>query len=255
VPAKDPGGGSFRRRRSRSVRDELERRIEDGRLPNGSQLPSEPELAAELSVSRATVREALQALASDGVVRRRRGAGTFVSTRPRMANSLDLNFGVTEAIRAAGMRPGTRDTAWRVEPATADDAAKLSVSAGTNLLIIDRVRTADGQPVVVSRDILVRDLVGAADDVADRLQHESIYELIRAELGVGIDHGVANLRPISADSGLAERLGVPRGELLVYIWQVDYTSNGTPVLLSHEYHLADAFDFSVIRRGPERTLT
>ena len=66
---------------------------------------------------------------------------------------------------------------------------------------------------------------------------------------------VANLRPISADSGLAERLGVPRGELLVYIWQVDYTSNGTPVLLSHEYHLADAFDFSVIRRGPERTLT
>jgi GntR family transcriptional regulator len=172
-----------------------------------------------------------------------------------MANSLDLNFGVTEAIRAAGMRPGTRDATWRVEPATADDAAKLAVTPGTNLLVIDRVRTADDQPVVVSRDVLVRDLVGDVDDVIERLTTESIYELVKADLRVAVDHGVANFRPVSADSELADKLGVPPGELLVYIWQVDYTTNGTPVLLSHEYHLADAFEFSVIRRGPERTVT
>ena len=243
------------RRRSSSVREELRRRIEDGRLPSGTQLPSEPDLAAELSVSRATLREALQSLAADGVVRRRRGAGTFVAERPRMVNSLDLNFGVTEAIRAAGMRPGTCDAHYRLEPATAADAATLAVLPGTSLVVVDRVRTADDQPVVVSRDILVRELVDDLEKVVDRMLEGSVYEVIKRDLGIAVDHGVAHFRPIAADAELADKLAVPQGELLLYLWQVDYTSSNTPVLLSHEYHLADAFDFSVIRRGPERRLT
>jgi GntR family transcriptional regulator len=241
--------------RSVSVRDELTRRIADGRLPSGTRLPSEPELAAELSVSRATLREALQSLATDGVVRRRRGSGTFVLEAPRMATSLDLNYGITEAILAAGMKPGTREAGYRIDSATADDAEKLRIAPGTNLLVIDRVRTADDRPVVVSRDIFVRDLLDDLDHVVDRMLTGSIYEVIKNDMGVAVDYGVANFRPIQADSQLAEKLDVRRGELLIYLWQVDYTSDDTPVLLSHEYHLADAFDFSVIRRGPERRLT
>ncbi|MGA8247620.1 MAG: GntR family transcriptional regulator [Nocardioides sp.] len=240
-----------RRLRSSSVREELVRRIEDGSLPTGSRLPSEPDLAAELSVSRATVREALQALATDGMVERRRGSGTFVTDRPRMVNSLDLNFGVTEAIVAAGMRPGTRGATFRVEPATVENATHLGVSPGTNLLVIDRVRTADDAPVVLSRDLLVKDLAGDRDAVVGRMLEGSIYDVLREDLHIAVDHGVATLRPILADSYLASRLSVEPGALLVYLWQVDYASNGRPVLLSHEYHLAEAFDFSVIRRGPK----
>jgi DNA-binding GntR family transcriptional regulator len=48
---------------------------------------------------------------------------------------------------------------------------------------------------------------------------------------------------------------VPRGELLLYLWQVDYATDGAPVLSSHEFHLADAFDFTVVRRGPGRRFT
>lgn len=172
-----------------------------------------------------------------------------------MVNSLDLNFGVTEAIRAAGMRPGTRDAHYRVEPATADDADTLAVAPGTNLVVIDRVRTADDQPVVVSRDILVRDLFDDLETVVGRILEGSIYDVVKHDLGVALDHGIAHFRPIQAESELADKLAVPRGELLVYLWQVDYTSNNTPVLLSHEYHLANAFDFCVVRRGPERRLT
>jgi hypothetical protein len=50
---------------------------------------------------------------------------------------------------------------------------------------------------------------------------------------------------------VARSLRASPGDLLVYLWQVDYTEGG-PVLSSHEYHLADAFDFSVVRRGPGR---
>jgi GntR family transcriptional regulator len=243
------------RLRSSSVRDELVRRIEDGSLPTGARLPSEPDLAAELSVSRATLREALQALATDGMVERRRGSGTYVTDRPRMINSLDLNFGVTEAIVAAGMRPGTRDARFQVEPATAENATHLGVSPGTNLVVIDRVRTADDAPVVLSRDLLVKDLFGDLEEVVGRMLAGSIYDVLREDLHIAVDHGVATLRPIRADSYLASRLSIEPGDLLVYLWQVDYASNGRPVLLSHEYHLAEAFDFSVIRRGPEGMFT
>jgi GntR family transcriptional regulator len=255
VPAERKTHKGTGRLRSASIRDEITRRIADGRLPIGTRLPSEPELAAELGVSRATLREALQSLATDGLVHRRRGSGTFVLERPRMATNLDLNYGITAAIRAAGMRPGTREAGYRTEPATADDAAKLGVAAGTNLLVIDRVRTADDQPVVVSRDIFVRDRLDDLEHVVDRMLKGSIYDVIQNDMGVVVDHGVATLSPIRADSQLAEKLDVRNGELLIYLWQVDYTSEGIPVLLSHEYHRADVFDFSIIRRGPERRPT
>ncbi len=92
------------RRLSFSVRDELAGRITSGAIPPGSRLPPEPQLAEDFGVSRATLREALRSLEEDGFVTRRRGAGTFATHRPRLRNNLDVNFGVTEAIRASGMR-------------------------------------------------------------------------------------------------------------------------------------------------------
>src|SRR5256714_6075900 len=89
------------------IRDELTQRIGRGLLPAGSRLPSEPALATELGVSRATLREALRALETEGLVRRAWGSGTYVAEGRRVVNSLDVNFGVTEAIRGAGMEAGT----------------------------------------------------------------------------------------------------------------------------------------------------
>src|SRR5438093_225699 len=146
-----PAGPAETRSKPRSirVRDELTQRIDRGMLPAGSRLPSEPALAVELGVSRATLREALRALESEGLVRRMWGAGTYVADSRR----------------------------------------------------------------------------------------------------------VAGFRPVRADVTVARRLGVPRGELLLAIWQVDYSEDGAPVLSSYEYHLADAFEFTVLRRGPGRRLS
>src|SRR5206468_11950580 len=68
----------------------------------GAQLPPEPELAAELGVSRATPREALRSLEDEGLVRRTRGAGTFAAKRPRATNNLHAHAGVTDAVPPSG---------------------------------------------------------------------------------------------------------------------------------------------------------
>lgn len=252
-----PQRGAKERARQRSVlvHDELRQRIGTGEFPVGSRLPSEPELAKELRVSRPTLREALRVLADEGLLLRRRGSGTYVAERPRVANSLDLNFGVTDAIRAAGMRAGFAGGRFWVEPASAAEAARLELAPGQDVMVIERVRTAEGKPVVLSRDVLPRRLVGERLEVVREMLHRSLYEVLERELGVVIHHGVAWFRPVRADHAVATALAVPHGELLLYLWQVDYAEDGAPVLSSHEFHLADAFDFSVVRRGPGRRFT
>jgi GntR family transcriptional regulator len=247
--------GARPRLRSVSVQDELKQRIDRGELPAGTRLPSEPELAAELQVSRATLREALRAMELEGLLRRRQGSGTFIADHPRMANSLDVNFGVTDAIQAAGMTAGIADGRTWVEPAAAGEAALLALEPGQDVLVIERVRTAEGKPVVLSRDLFPSRLVEGRDQVVQEMLERSIYDVLERDLGIVIHHGVARFRPVRADHAVAGRLGVPRGELLLYLWQVDYAQDGTPVISSHEFHLADAFDFTVVRRGPGRRLT
>jgi GntR family transcriptional regulator len=252
-----PGRGRKPRPRLRSVsvQDELRQRIDHGRLPAGTRLPSEPDLATELGVSRATLREALRALEDEGMLRRRQGSGTYVADRPRMANSLDVNFGVTEAIRSAGMSAGIADARHWTEPASVGEATRLELEPGQDVLVVERVRTAEARPVVLSRDVVPASLVGDRAQVVEQMLQRSIYEVLERDLGVVIHHGVARFRPVRADHAVARRLGVPRGELLLYLWQVDYAEDGAAVLSSHEFHLADAFDFSVVRRGPGRRFT
>jgi GntR family transcriptional regulator len=240
------------RLRSVSVQDELRKRIDEERFPAGTRLPSEPHLASELGVSRATLREALRALEDEGLLRRRQGSGTYVAERPRVANSLDVNFGVTQAISAAGMRAGIVQARHWVEAASAAEATRLELEPGQDVLVVERVRTAEDRPVVVSRDVLPARLAAGRAEVVERMLAESIYEVLERDLGIVIHHGVARFRPVRADRTVADWLGVSRGELLLYLWQVDYAEDGAAVLSSHEFHLADAFDFSVVRRGPGR---
>src|SRR5262249_22655663 len=81
LPSVRGRGVWVKKRLSFTVRDEIAARIASGRLPPGAKLPAEPELAEELGVSRATLREALRSLEEDGFVTRTRGAGTHATRR------------------------------------------------------------------------------------------------------------------------------------------------------------------------------
>jgi DNA-binding GntR family transcriptional regulator len=232
------------------VRDELASRITTGAIPAGSRLPPEPQLAAELGISRATLREALRSLEEDGFVTRTRGAGTYATHRPRLRNNLDVNFGVTEAIQAAGMKAGTLKSELQSVRADAEEAESLALAPGDPVLVLERVRSADDRPVVFSRDVVAATLLPA--EALDRLLDGSVYDLIEQKAGTSVQHGVVTLEPKKADRALAQKLDVEPGELLLYLRQVDYDRAGDPILLSHEYHLASAFEFNVVRRGPGR---
>ncbi|HEY6566849.1 MAG TPA: GntR family transcriptional regulator [Actinomycetota bacterium] len=242
-----------RKRLSFRVRDELAGRMASGRIPPGTKLPPEPELAEELGVSRATLREALRSLEEDGFVSRTRGAGTFTTHRPRLRNNLDVNFGVTEAIAAAAMTPGTIESAVHAGSATEDQALALDLQIGDPVVALERVRTADSRPVVLSHDVVSAARLSARH-VAGMPLDGSLYDLLERG-GSAVEHGVVTVAPMRADRLLARRLRIRAGALLMVLRQVDYGREGEPLLLSVEHHLSEAFEFTVVRRGPGRRTT
>jgi GntR family transcriptional regulator len=239
---------------SHTLRDKVTSWIGRAGFRPGQQLPPEPDLAAELGVSRATLRETLRSLEDEGFLMRTRGAGTFLANRPRVRNNLDANFGVTEAIRASGMRAGIERASTVRRPSSERERERLLLQAGEEVVVVERVRTADGRPVVVSTDVLPAHLLENRRDTVGRLVRGSIYSTLERDLGIAVHHGVATFAPARATASVAASLRVGRGTLLLYLSQIDYDDSGRPVLASDEHHLADAFEFMVIRRGPGRRL-
>lgn len=236
-----------RRSLRHQIADGLRAQVLAGELSAGERLPSEPELARRMHVSRSSLRAAITLLEEEGLLRRVHGSGTYVNDRPLLRDDISHNLSVTAMITATGRTPGARMVQAGLEPAPSEVAAAFGLPVGTSLSALRRVRTADGQPVVDTTDWCRPETLDPA--AMEMPVDGSVYRAL-AERGLTIHHGVATMRPSVADAAIAERLDVPEGSLLLTLFQVDSTADGVVALVSLELYRADAFLVSVYRRGP-----
>ncbi len=235
------------RRRSRveEVRAGLLAELLDGRLAPGDKLPNEDDLAGRFGVSRATVRDGVRGLLEAGYLVRRHGSGTFVTATPRSRHALDTTVSYTAMIREAGHEPGERVLGRATRAPTGEEALRLCLGDGEDVVEIERVRLADARPVIYSRDCLPAALVAGIEEV--RLD-ASLYAIL-AWAGVPVERATARLTPTVASAGLARALEIKRGTPLLHVDQVDLAHDGRPVLRSLEWHVPDAFELIVNRRA------
>jgi DNA-binding GntR family transcriptional regulator len=155
-------------------------------------------------------------------------------------------------ISSAGLVPDTSHI--QVQPGIADQelAQELRLAEGTPVVTVERVRTADGRPVVFSLDVLPESVLQNANFDPELFRTQSLYHILQTSLGQVIEYGIARLLPMIAPDYVAEKLSLPKGALTMYIVQTDYSADDQPLVYSREYHLPDAFDFIVWRRGPTR---
>lgn len=227
------------------LRDELLEEMTSAQLRPGDKLPTEGELATRFGVSRATVREAVTSLVEAGYVTRRHGSGSYVSERRRMPHGLDSTLSYLAMIESAGVRAGMRVLDAVLEQSTKIDSP-LQLSQGDTVLAVERVRTADDQPVIYSRDRIPARLLRADLDLQNL--DPSLFGLLSSS-GHAADHATATLRAVASTSRTAKVLGVRRGKPLLYIEEIDYDRDGTPVMLSREWHVSEAFDVRINRQA------
>jgi DNA-binding GntR family transcriptional regulator len=229
------------------VRADLLKDLTDGTFAPGAKLPNEMELADRYAVSRATVREAVLSLMDAGYLNRRHGSGTYVTSAPRTRHPLETSVSYTEMIREAGLKPGETVLARGERAASDEEATQLGLADDEELLLeVERVRLAGKRPVIYSLDrIPLGLLAGLAEDASGE---SSLYRLLE-RAGHPVARASARLLPVVATAKLARLLAVKRGTPLLHIDQVDYDARGRAVMLSHEWHVADAFELIVNRRS------
>jgi GntR family transcriptional regulator len=174
------------------------------RLGVGTAIPSERQLSADLGVSRLTVRAALDDLAREGYVVRRRGSGTYVQ-QPKISQELTITS-FSEDMRRRGMAPGSKTLSMTTILAGARLGRFLQVSPSEPILVIKRLRLADRETMAIETLHLVEGLVPGltAKDLAG-----SFYELLQGRYGIQIVTGTQAIEPTVTNEEESAALGVP----------------------------------------------
>lgn len=217
----------------------IEAAIADGRLVPGAALENEISLAARLGISRPTARQALKSLVDRGLLVRRRGVGTQVAPaqihRPVGLTSL------YDDLEGAGRRPGTELLDWRKVEVPAEVAEELEVEPGTEVVMVKRLRTADGEPLAVLTNYLPEHLAPSAED----LQRTGLYECMRAR---GCHPAVARQKIGARVSTAAEArvLGEPPRSALLTATRVAFDDAGRAVEVGHHIYRASMYVFETM---------
>jgi GntR family transcriptional regulator len=230
--------------------------IVGGRWPVGTQLPSEPQLATDLGVSRATLREGLRLLVSEQLLDRRPGVGTFVARVPPAAieRGIDELFSLHQTIAQLGHSPSTGLCSITLDQRHAPARQELRLEADEALCCVQRVRLADGHPVILCDDyfpqgLLRRQGAGCAPDLAEEIAAAgSLYLWLEERLGASIDSAMAHIASVNATPEQAAKLDLPPGTALLRLRQTHFTKQGLPVLYSDSLHSPSFMHFHVRRR-------
>lgn len=185
------------------TRDRVSRLIES--LDIGSAIPPERELSADLGVSRLTVRAALEELAREGYLVRRRGSGTFVS-RPKIEQELTMTS-FSEDMRLRGMSPGSKTLSLTTGPAEVRLGRCLRVSPAEPIVTARRLRLADGAPMALETLSVRASLVPGL--TRRDLDEASFYELLAHRYGITIARGTQTIEPTVTNREESDLLKVP----------------------------------------------
>lgn len=222
--------------------------IEDGTYKPGDQLPSESDLAEKLGISRPTLREALLKLEQDGVVVRRHGIGTFVTTgfKRRLKSGLERLESILQLAGQQSLQVNYDTLQVAAEKADKLTADQLRVSPGTFLTTVRRVIVLDKTPVAFMQDCVLASVL-SPDEINDNFKG-SVLDMLIKKRGSQISHAVADIIPVVADNSLAEKLCVDTGEAILLMEEILFDDESEPVEFSRNYFVPDFFRFRVVRR-------
>jgi len=227
------------------LQNELSAIIENA--PKGTKLPSEPKLAEQLGVSRATLREAMRTFESQGLLRRRQGLGTFVVGPTQVIESglevleslekqaekinLDLSMGESEIIHIEA------DTRL---------ANKLEIRIGNPVIEVRRVILSEDAPVAYLVDILPEDVI--SPDALENKFTGSVLDLLIHLGEPPLSISKTDIGAINAPSDVAKALDVQRGDTLLLLKGLLFDDDGNPIDYSYSYFLPGYFRLHIIRK-------
>ncbi len=226
----------------------LKREITDGDYPTGSLIPSEPELEKRFSVSRTTIRRAVELLAREGYLLAQRGLGTVVLDYKTKQN-LNLITSMTTTLRNRGLNVETKEISIATIPCPKKIALDLNMSEGENVVMIERVMHADNVPIAILKNYIPEFTV---PNIHTK-KHEivSLYAFLEERYNFKIESANDRISARNADQEEAKRLEVAIGTALLYMRRVCYSQN-KPIIADRISVVGERYELEVTMLGREK---
>lgn len=215
----------------KGLRDAIERRV----VQADAAIPTERDLAEEFDISRITVRKAIDGLVSEGLLHRRRGAGTFVMA-PRVEKSFSRLTSFSEDMISRGRRPHSVWVSKREGAVTPEEALSLGLSPGTSVYRFHRIRYADDLPMALEYATVPAYCLASPEAVG-----ASLYEALESA-GHRPVRALQRLRAINFSAEQAGALGVAPGDAGLFIERRGFLADGRTAEHTHSYYRGDAYD-------------
>ncbi len=226
----------------------LENLIKDGTYQPGEQLPSQEQLAGQLGISRATLREALHKLEIEGVIQRQHGVGTFVAKnyRQRLDTGLEVLESLEQIAGKSGMRAYMGLCKIEVYPAQQIDRERLNLLDAAEIISVSRVILVDDRPIAHLVDILPTKYLNETD-----LQNDFGGSVLDVLIRLGrprLSYSHTHIESVAASPVLAEALNLHRKDPLLKFEARLFSQDGQVVDFSISHFVPGQLNFHVVRR-------
>lgn len=226
------------------VKAHLKERILDGDFAEG-RIPAESDLAADLGVSRTTVRDALSRLEQEGAIYRRQGAGTFVNQPGLQIKSrLEEIWSYEKVLRDHGYTPSVRLLGMERAPAGPALAADLGIAAGDDVLVMEKLFLEDDIPVILTSNRIP----AAYLDEAEADGAAPVYDLLAAHSDRRLGYYLSEIVPVALTGRDAARLEVAEGTPAISFEEIGFDQDNEPVVHATSFFRDDLLRFRLIRR-------
>jgi DNA-binding GntR family transcriptional regulator len=219
----------------------LRERIMSGELPPGATLPTEAQLCTDFGVSRITVGKALDALAAERLILRKRGVGTFVAERPVPAKSVRLT-GTLEDMLAPVKNPSRRLIETRLQQPSPVVAKMLG--SDERVYCFDALHFS-GEGVFSHSEMFVPRSIGERlAGLATEFQPPSIH-MVEALMGVQVARADQSIEPVVGNAKTAKLLKIEKGRPMLEIMRTYYTSKNKALAVVSAWYHPDRFRYSI----------
>lgn len=219
------------------------KRIRQGDLRESECLPTEMHMVKTLSISRSTIRQALDDLVNEGYLTREKGRGTFVC-RPKIDEGFFQRLdSFNQEMRQKGLEPGTQVLSAARVSGRPEINGRLSLPEESPLFHLSRLRLANAEPVVYLETWLPHALLPGVEHVDFSVC--SLYQVLEEQYGCRVERAVRKIEAVAAKPQEAGLLGIKPREPICLVRSTAFLADGTPVEYSVARYRGDRNQFTV----------
>lgn len=222
----------------------LKELIQTGRYQKGEKLPSEIELAKMCQVNRNTLRQAIAELVSEGILRKEKGTGTFVSSSTPVAlkHQLKQISSFRDDLKEIGIKEKTKILSKGIESANDHIAKALMLSTNSNVIVVHRLRTGEDIPFIYEESYLPGDMFKA---ILDMDLKRSMYKIMSEHFNIVLTRCEQTIRAVNLKGNIARLFDLPENAAGIFMESVTFNENSIPIEVLFSYYRGDKYIFEI----------